>query len=160
MLVRYAEIQADADEPEQQGGRNHHDGPEQEAEEQRRIDDDQHVAHLELRHAGSGREAADEHDGHAGDDDGRAGDPLVVPVQLRDHRGREDHDECRARNSQAQQIDRLQNGVRQRCHRAAHVDGGDDGHECEINRRGPARASQGTLHEVGLKFRLGLRGET
>ena len=28
-----------------------HDGAKQQAEEQRRVDDDEHVAHLELRHA-------------------------------------------------------------------------------------------------------------
>ena len=43
-----------------------HDGAKQQAEEQRRVDDDEHVAHLELRHAGGRGDAADDHDAHAG----------------------------------------------------------------------------------------------
>ena len=88
-----------------------------------------------------------------------AGDPLVVPLQLGNHGRRENQHERRARDAEAQQVDRLQHGLRQRRHGAAHVDGRDDGDEGEIDRRRPARARQRALNEVRLELRLRLRGE-
>ncbi len=112
MIARHAEIPAYADERQQQGRGDDHDGAEQQPQEQRRVDDDEHVAHLELRHPVRGGKTADDHDAHSGHDHGRARDPLVVPLQLGDHRGRENQDERRAGDAEAQEIDRLQNGVR------------------------------------------------
>ena len=159
VVARYAQIPANRDESEQHGRRDDHDGAEQQAEEQRRIDDDEHVAHLELRHAGCGRESADDHDAHARDDDGGARDPLIVSLQLGDHRGRENRDERRTRDAQPQQVNRLQDRFRERRHRAAHVDGRDDRHEREVDGGGPPCARQRPLHEVRLELRLGLRSE-
>ena len=85
------------------------------------------------------------------DDDGSAGDPLVVALQLGNHGRRENQHERRARDAEAQQVDRLQHRFGHRSHAAAHVDGGHDGDQREVDRSGPARAGQRAMQEVRLE---------